>query len=173
MPLGQSECSPEGQGSEQVEAASFHEWPHMKESRSWHDVWGWHAIPVGQSRLNPDGHGREQLLVASSKLAPQKAERSPGPAGTVEVEEGSGSSTSQVVWAKQVRFPGQSLDRPEGQGVSQVPPASMKLFPQKKEPLSAHVVKAKQLIPVGQSPLLPVGHGYSHIAEASLMFAPQ
>ena len=144
----------------------------MKESRSWHEVWGWHAMPVGQSRLSPDGHGREQLLVASSKLAPQKAERSPGPAGMVELEEGSGA-TSQVVWAKQVRFSGQSLDRPEGQGVSQVPPASMKLFPQKKEPWSAHVVKAKQLIPVGQSLLLPVGQGYSHIAEASLRFAPQ
>jgi hypothetical protein len=127
----------------------------------------WQVIPPGHSLFNPVGHGREHVLVASSKLTPQKADRSP-------VESvGSGAPTSHVVCAKQVRFSGQSLERPEGHGVSQVPLAFMKLSPQKKESLAAHVVKAKQLIPVGQSLLLPDGHGCSHIAEASSRFAPQ
>jgi len=63
------------------------------------------------------------------------------------------------VCAKQVKFCGQSLDNPEGQGTSQLLSASIKLLPQKKESLSAHVVNAKQLNPVGQSSLLPVGQG--------------
>lgn len=71
----------------------------------------------------PEGHGREQSLVASSKLDPQKYE-STGPAGSV------AGSIAQVVCAKQVRFCGQSLERPEGQGISQLLSASIKLLPQ-------------------------------------------
>ena len=62
---------------------------------------------------------------------------------------------AQVVCAKQVRPSGQSLNRLDGQGSSQLPSASTKLVPQKNESLSGQVVKAKQLNPVGQSALFP------------------
>lgn len=72
MPAGQSACSPDGQGLLQVAEADSHEYPHMKESRSVHEVWAKHCMPPGQSRSDPDGHGREQSWVAWSKLSPQK-----------------------------------------------------------------------------------------------------
>ena len=103
-------------------AAWSHELPHINESRSLHDVCGWHVVPRGHSESSPLGHGREHSRVASSKLAPQKLEPTGVSAG--------GSTSAHVVYEKHVRSSGHSSDRPVGQGSSQLASASRKFEPQ-------------------------------------------